>query len=274
MELIIGSHSYILNDHQTDFMDFWKSRVFNKSNNVRMDIHNTDYLEYQLNATVQHIRSLNSHIDKVNNRITELGIEDIVKLFNNVSEHSTIDIRNIHYQWATVRKAVIQDSIEHVLDAIDEVVIFDQLNELCHNIEFGYKFLNTNFKFHNTIDFTKYTIKPEDTSFNATTVKLPYSDIGRPGFENWQTWGQVNSEASNYKLITPHIEIFFKDTYESVNQSTDYIKYCSDNNMPIYGNYVNIASIVDDQKILITSGKYFDDMLDAFSNKKECVICQ
>jgi len=252
MKLILNHNSLEFKLYDTNFVDYWHNWVFENGNETELSITNSNVVQQHM-SWIDNKDRLARLLASNNSIVARHGLPD--RYLYDIGPPTSEFLAKTHEQWAQITKEacemhlpVYNAQTHDIYQEINTLLVqigeqYSNINTSVHNIEFAYRFFNA----HNievlqpAIPRGDYVIEAADTSFVHDAISVPYYDIGRPQFEKYMVSGQVtHTEISNYDAIANRIELTSMSVQDVVPD--DYYNQCWENNVPVYGNYLNIAT--------------------------------
>lgn len=254
MKIYINETKFDIELNNTNFVDYWTSKIFELSNMHICSNTSFSNIQYSLNRFSEHKANLLNLLNEFNNIVLEYQFPDHL-LYNIDTSCSSKFIEYVHEKWADYAKKAnekhlpIYDADIHEYDKAITAELkrrinltSEDINPSVHKLEHLYLFFESNIQVNTSFRYGEYHITHEDSTFDTDNFLVSFWDIGRPQYEKWILCQNVDhEEISNYVYQSSNIE-FRVNRFKSIPDER-YINECNLKNKNIWGNKISIGNI-------------------------------
>jgi hypothetical protein len=258
MKLIINEQTLEIIPKNTNFVDYWTSKVFGNNNTRQCD---TSSLTSGKNYNLKKFKNFKKKLFDLLlefNRIVETENLPNYLAYDIKSTGAPDYLEYVHEKWAhfTIQSYHVP-SPEFNRDMKSYCEILNQrlnkkfgnsvdtrtINDYVHDLEHLYLYYQSDIVLPNGLFlYNEYRVTEDDTIFGTDNLLISYWDIGRPQYEKWIISKNVTSkEINNFEAISPRIEV--RAECINVTPHVDYVRDCNTMNLPVWGNKLSLGNI-------------------------------
>lgn len=258
VKLIINENELEIAPKNTNFVDYWTTKVFKNSNTIQCSMKSlSEGKTYNLHNFKKHKVNLLNLLYEFN-QIVELEKLPSELSYNLQDSVEPKYLQYVHEKWAhfTIQSYHVPsphfnleikeycDILNHKLnERFNSSIDTRTINNYVHNLEHLYLHYQTIIILLDDIfPYGEYRVTEQDTIFGIDNLMISFWDIGRPQYEKWILSKDITSnEISNFETISPRVEVRAESTHTVPHD--DYVNLCKKMNIPVWGNKLPLGNI-------------------------------
>lgn len=186
---------------------------------------------------------LREHIVNVHNTLSSKFNLHVLEEFVESNLFDQVTLNRLHSTW--IKLLVEHKSLANTLNKISKDLYNDwnQINKKLHLIEDSFEFQYQSEKYWQVENIFGTDI----LNFNRCHIQIAFSQQGRTTFNKWlhNDFNINDVDTNNYKQMGNELNINLGQPLYQLPPS-NYVEFCNTNNIPVVGEYLNLANISTD----------------------------